>query len=117
MPIQGPLSAQSQVANPNVDLDAPPPLPPGTTRRPTLQQLGGAESLGQEESNPAIQALKALKMIEMGAQMLGGAFPGLAPELAELVGGLRQAVPQRLAQMQQGEGGGGPQMSLPPQAM
>lgn len=117
MPIQGPLSAQSQVANPNVNLDAPPPLPPGTTRRPTLQQMGGGESLGQEESNPAIKALKALKMIEMGAQMLGGAFPGLAPELAEIVGGLRQAVPQQLAQIQ-GEGGGGvPHMSLPPQAM
>jgi hypothetical protein len=81
-----------------------------------MQQMAGGESLGQEESNPAIRALRALKMIEMGAQLLGGTFPGMAPELAELVGGLRQSVPQQLAQAQ-GAGGGAPQMSMPPQAV
>lgn len=117
MPIAGP-QAVSLAGGPGVSLDAAPPLPPEATRRPTLRQLSGGQpgGLGAMAGNPGVMALEGLQMMERGAQLLSQGIPGLTPQLADLIAGLRQAVPQQLAGSVPGGGGGGgaPVGTMPP---
>jgi hypothetical protein len=74
--------------------------------------------MGAEGGTPQMQALEGLKMIEKGAQLLSGGLPGMGPQLMEVIMGLRNEVPQQLAQLSQPQGGVGVMpTSLPPQAV
>jgi hypothetical protein len=98
MLVAGPRAVAPPDSSPGVSVDSPPPLPPQATARPSLSQLSGQqeeESLGNLP--PQTRVLKGLKMIERGSQLIGGDLPGMAPALMNLVGMLRQAVPEQLA--------------------
>lgn len=83
-------------------LDSPPSSPPGRS----MSTLGwGAKpdaGLGPEASNPQIQALQAVKMIEMGAQQLAAAVPELAGPVQAFVQQLSTVVPQVMSQQMMG---------------
>lgn len=89
-------------------LDGPPTSPPA--QRPTMMDTAG---VGPEASSPHVQALQGLQYLERGAQLLSSSIPEMAPQLAELITGLRQAVPQAMAGAA-GAGGGQPPMMTPP---
>jgi hypothetical protein len=89
-------------ATPGANLDNPPPLPDSTKKMASPK--GNLLSLGQQGGSPQAQALSALALIEQGSKMLSALLPGLAPLTGDLVGRLRQAVPQSLSSMAQGAG-------------
>jgi hypothetical protein len=73
--------------------------------------------MGNAAGSPQMSALEGLGMMEKGAQLLASGIPGLAPQLAQLISGLRQAVPQAMAgggQQPGGEASGMVPMSAPP---
>jgi len=86
-------------------LDAPPASPPGPSAKGMSSMGWGAkpdQGLGAEASNPQIQALQAMKMIEMGTQMLSNAIPELAGPVQAFVQQLSQLVPQMMSQQMTG---------------
>jgi hypothetical protein len=88
-------------------LSAPPPSP----RMPIAAIAGQGEGLGPDAGSPEVQALQGLEFMERGAQLLATTFPEMAPDLAQLISGLRQAVPQAMA----GGAGGMPGAGAAPQ--
>lgn len=90
---------------PAASLDSPPASPPGPSRA-EMGNLGwGAkpdEGLGPEASNPQIQALQGVKMVEMGAQLLATALPELAGPIQAFVQQLSTMVPQMMSQQMTG---------------
>jgi len=86
-------------------LDSPPASPPGPSAA-GMSSLGwGAKpdsGLGPEASNPQVQALQGIKMIEMGAQILSASIPELAGPTQAFVQQLSQLVPQMMSQQMSG---------------
>lgn len=94
-------------------LDSPPPAPRGASIASLASKPEGA--MGAEAGSPQMQALQGLQFMERGAQMLATSFPDMAPQLAQLIGGLRQAVPQAMSgAMGGGAPAGGMQPMMPP---
>jgi hypothetical protein len=84
-------------------LDSPPASPPASSG---MSSLGWGtkpdNGLGPEASNPQVKALQAIKMIEMGAQMLSTSLPELAGPVQSFVQQLSQLVPQMMSQQMAG---------------
>lgn len=93
-------------------LDSTPPSP----RSPSIASLARRPeaATGPEAGSPQMQALQGLQFMERGAQMLATTFPEMAPQLAQLVGGLRQAIPQAMAGSMGGSPAGGMSPMMPP---
>ena len=121
MQVAGPRAVAPPDSSPGVSVDSPPPLPQQATARPSLDQLTGQQS---EEAignlPPQARVIKGLRMIEQGSQLIGNDLPGMAPALMDLVGMLRQAVPEQLASSMSPQAGmlppGGAGMPPPGQA-
>ena len=80
-------------------LNAPPGMPPGG-KRGSLMDLAPAAhdgGMGEQATNPQVMALQALKMMEMGAQLMASALPAVAGPVTAFMEQLKQVVPQQLA--------------------
>ena len=86
---------------PAASLDSPPASPPAG-----MSNMGWGSKpdggLGPEASNPQVQALQGVKMVEMGAQILASALPELAGPIQAFVQQLSQMVPQMMSQQMTG---------------
>ena len=100
----------------NVTLDSPPSMPAQPSRK-SLMDLGWSQKpeggLGQEASNPQVQALQGVKMMEMGAQVLSAALPSIAAPIMAFVQQLQTVVPQAMAQEMGLGGAAGAQPGAP----
>ena len=98
-------------------LDSPPASPTGPARAEMGGMGWGAKpdgGLGPEASDPQVQALQGVKLIEMGAQVLASSVPELAGPVQAFVQQIAQLVPQMLNQQQMG-GAPSPVPGGPPQ--
>ena len=83
-------------------LNSPPSGPPGRSMSSLGWNAKPDAGLGPEASNPQIQALQGLKMMEMGAQQLSAAIPELAGPIQQIVQQLAAVVPQLMSQQMAG---------------
>ena len=80
-------------------LNAPPGMPPAGKRGSLMDLAPGAPDggMGEQATDPQVMALQALKMMEMGAQLLASSLPAVAGPVQAFVEQLKLVVPQQLA--------------------
>jgi len=104
-----PSAAQSGILN------SPPGMPP--SRQGSLMDMAGSApdgGMGEQATDPQIQALQALKMMDMAAQLMASALPAIAGPVTAFVEQLKQVVPQQLATDVAGGGASSAAGAMPP---
>jgi hypothetical protein len=107
-----------------VDLDSPPPSPPGTPAKPAglLQGLAGrgpapsfqGGGMGPMGGSPQTLVLSELMSVENSLKRIASVLPGTISAIGPMIDALRQSIPRALAENAPGAGVGASPLAPPP---
>jgi hypothetical protein len=113
-----------QTVNRGVNLDNPPPRPPGSEGKGLMQTSIPAptegKGLGSMAKSPVLMTMQGMELVEQGFNLLGAANPNAAQFFSNSVADLKKMLPQIMADQMGGTSqmggpaGAQPVMPMPP---